>query len=118
MAFDLPSRFLLSVQHKLFYVVMSLARFNLYANSYSFLIKTARQRVLGKQKRLRGGRWTWWAEVLGLCVFWGWYGFGVLGDLKRKGGWKTAVGYLLVSHIVASPLHVQVNTFSTTSNTS
>ena len=34
LAFDAPSRLLLTIQHKVYYVVMSLGRFNLYANSY------------------------------------------------------------------------------------
>lgn len=39
MKFDEASKVLLSIQHRLYYVVMSLARFNLYANSYAFLYK-------------------------------------------------------------------------------
>jgi delta8-fatty-acid desaturase len=32
MAFDAFSKFMIAVQHKIYYVVLSLARFNLYAN--------------------------------------------------------------------------------------
>ena len=64
MTFDAASKFLISLQHKLFYIVLSLARFNLYANSYGYLAKTAFE-----PRRYRGGRWWWWAEVFGLGLF-------------------------------------------------
>jgi delta8-fatty-acid desaturase len=92
---DAFSRVFLSIQHKLFYVVMSLARFNLYANSYIFLVKS------GLQGR-RG--WSWWLEIVGIAFYWTWYS----AVLRGCGDWKTALGYLLISHIVPSPLHVQV----------
>ena len=43
MKFDAFAKVFLVVQHKLFYVVMSLARFNLYVQSYGYLAKTAFQ---------------------------------------------------------------------------
>ncbi len=111
MTIDAAARIFLSVQHKLFYVVMSLARFNLYANSYIFLAKTARARVFGR-KKLRGGRWSWWAEVCALSVFLGWYVGIVLRRLGEQRGWGAVLVYLLVSNMVASPLHVQVHPFA------
>lgn len=91
--FDLPSRFLLKHQHKLYYIVMAFGRFNLYANSYGFLATKAR-------------RDRWWAlELVGLLTFWSWYGFGLLGSLPT---WPVRIGYLMISHIVTSPLHVQI----------
>lgn len=92
MRFDGAAALFLSIQHRLFYLVMSLARFNLYANSYIFLLKRAR-RV-----------WHWYIEVGALLAFWSWYGALVYGI----GNWKTALVYVLVSHVVPSPLHVQV----------
>ncbi|EST06004.1 Fatty acid desaturase, type 1 [Kalmanozyma brasiliensis GHG001] len=91
--FDAPSRFLLKHQHKLYYIVMAFGRFNLYANSYGFLATKAR-------------RDRWWAlELVGLATFWTWYGYGLLGSLPS---WPVRIGYLLISHIVTSPLHVQI----------
>lgn len=95
MAHDFFAKIFLSVQHKLFYVVMSLARFNLYANSYSFLIKSGLQ---GRRE------WTWWLEIVGITFYWTWYSCVLRGCCS----WKTALAYLLISHIVPSPLHVQV----------
>ena len=100
LAFDGAARLFLSVQHKLFYVVMALARFNLYGNSYVYLAKTALQ-----APRVNGGKWIWWLEVIGIAFFWTWYAI----LLKGLGSWQKAVIYLLVSHVVTSPIHVQVN---------
>ncbi|OBZ79252.1 Delta(8)-fatty-acid desaturase [Grifola frondosa] len=58
----------------------SLARFNLYANSYGFLAKTAFQ-----PKRFKGD---------------------VGGGGRRT--WSNILVYLLLSHIAASPVHVQI----------
>jgi delta8-fatty-acid desaturase len=71
-----------------------LGRFNLYANSYGFLALKAK----------RNGYWR--LEVAGILFFWSW--FGAL--LARLPSWKIRLGYLLVSHIVTSPVHVQVCT--------
>ena len=100
MTLDAPAKFFLSLQHKLFYIVLSLARFNLYANSYGYLAKTAFE-----PKKYRGGRWWWWAEIFALGLFYTWFG----AVLKGCGSWKNALIYLLVSHISASPVHVQVS---------
>lgn len=97
--FDFAARIFLRIQHQLFYVVMSLARFNLYRLSYAFLFNSRNANV-----KARGGRWSWWAEVIGLAVFWTWYSAVLLGT----GSWTNALQYLLISHIVTSPLHIQV----------
>ncbi|RXW15774.1 hypothetical protein EST38_g10088, partial [Candolleomyces aberdarensis] len=99
MVFDRFAKFLISLQHKLFYIVMAFARFNLYANSYVYLFQKA-----SDTKRARGGTWAWRLEVLGIAFFWSWYGRVLYGT----GSWQTALAYLLISHIVPSPLHVQI----------
>jgi delta8-fatty-acid desaturase len=97
MTLDSVAKFVLKFQHRLYYVVMSLARFNLYANSYVFL---------WKRGIVQGNRgWPWWSEIFGIVVFWGWYIYVVRGC----GGWKTQLGYFLITNIVPSPLHVQVS---------
>lgn len=100
MPFDAASRFFVSIQHRLFYIVMSLARFNLYANSYGFLARRAFKRGLGKRERR-----TYAAEILGIVVFWLWFGRVLYGC----GSWQKALAYLLVSHIATSPIHIQVS---------
>jgi delta8-fatty-acid desaturase len=99
MPFDRFTAIVISLQHKLFYLVMAFARFNLYANSYRFLFLKAFD-----TRRARGGRWAWRLEIIGIVFFWCW--FGAL--LKGCGSWRMALSYLFVSHIVTSPLHVQV----------
>jgi sphingolipid 8-(E)-desaturase len=99
MPFDRASAFFLSLQHKLFYVVMSLARFNLYRLSYEFLIKKAIS-----PKKAKNAQWSFWLEVAGIAVFWTWY----IRVLRGTGSWQSALGFLLISNIVPSPLHVQV----------
>ena len=96
---DQFSKIVLSVQHKLFYLIMAFARFNLYANSYSFLYQKAFD-----TKRARGGNWAWRLEVAGILFFWSWF----CRVLYGCGSWQMALAYFLVSHVVTSPLHIQV----------
>lgn len=97
MTFDAASKVLIAMQHRLYYVVMSLARFNLYAQSYIFLFK--RGVIQGKRGRL------WWLELAGIAFYWNWYIRAVAGC----SGWKSQVGFVLISHMAASPVHVQVS---------
>jgi len=78
---------------------MAFARFNLYANSYSFLYKKAFD-----SRRAKGGRWAWQLEIVGLIFFWCWFGRVLYGC----GSGRMALAYLLISHAVTSPLHVQI----------
>jgi len=99
LTFDRFTRFVITVQHRLFYLVMSLARFNLYRLSYHHLWITRRE-----PSKARGSRWAWWLEVFALCGFLVWYG----GVVRSCGPWQKGLMYLLVSNMVPSPLHVQV----------
>jgi delta8-fatty-acid desaturase len=99
LTFDRFSRAVITLQHNLFYVIMSLARFNLYRLSYRHLWITRNE-----PSKARGGRWAWWLEVFALIGFFYWYG----NVLRGCGSWKTGLMYLLVSNMVSSPLHVQV----------
>ncbi|KAK7468828.1 hypothetical protein VKT23_003329 [Stygiomarasmius scandens] len=98
--FDWASRFFISLQHKLFYVVMLFARFNLYRLSYVSLYQKAFD-----TKRTRGGRWAWRLEMFGVAFFWAWFA-GIV--LRGCGSWQKALMYMVVSHITTSPLHVQI----------
>ncbi|KAJ9113788.1 hypothetical protein QFC20_001815 [Naganishia adeliensis] len=88
MAFDGFSRAMIGLQHKLYYIVLSLARFNLYANSYGFLAL-----------KMPRNRWFWF-EMAGLAFFWSW--FSLL--LKGLPDNKTRLMYLLIvlSHFARS----------------
>jgi delta8-fatty-acid desaturase len=95
MAFDAFSKFMIAVQHKIYYVVLSLARFNLYANSYGYLAGPK-----AKHDNF------WRLEVAGIAWYWFYFG----GMLWAQRSWQMRLGFLLVSHIAASPVHVQVST--------
>jgi hypothetical protein len=97
--FDFLARALIPFQHYLFYVILSLARFNLYRLSYAHLIGT----VVSPKKR-NPFPWHWWLEVAGLCVFYYWY----TALLRGIPDWSTRIAYVLITNIVPSPLHVQV----------
>jgi hypothetical protein len=99
LTFDRFSQAVITAQHRLFYVIMSLARFNLYRLSYRHLWITRND-----PSKARGGRWAWWLEVFALAGFLFWYGRVLVGC----GSWQTGLMYLLVSNMVPSPLHVQV----------
>ncbi|KAJ7932463.1 delta 8-sphingoloid desaturase protein [Mycena leptocephala] len=96
---DRFAHFFVQLQHRLFYIVLLLARFNLYANSYPFVVRQAFD-----TKRARGGRWAWGLEVAGIVFFWCWFG----SVLAGCGSWKTSLAYLLVSHVAAAPVHIQI----------
>ncbi|KAJ7185379.1 delta 8-sphingoloid desaturase protein [Mycena filopes] len=97
--FDRFAKSLVALQHRLFYVVLALARFNLYAKSYPFLVRQAFD-----TRRARGGRRAWALEVAGIVFFWSWFSRVVAGC----GSWKMRLAYLLVSNVAASPVHVQI----------
>ncbi|KAJ7225577.1 delta 8-sphingoloid desaturase protein [Mycena pura] len=97
--FDRFAQFFVRHQHRVFYIVLALARFNLYANSYPFLVRKAFD-----TKRARGGRWAWALEVAGIIFYWYWY----TRVLAGCGSWKAGLAYFLVSHIAAAPVHVQI----------
>ncbi|KAK7064280.1 delta 8-sphingoloid desaturase protein [Favolaschia claudopus] len=97
--FDRFAKFFVAIQHRLFHIVLLLARFNLYANSYPFILKKAFD-----TKRARGGRWAWGLEVAGIVFFWYWFSCVLIGT----GSWKNGFIYLLVSHVAAAPVHIQI----------
>ncbi|CAD6577879.1 MAG: hypothetical protein CYPHOPRED_000398 [Cyphobasidiales sp. Tagirdzhanova-0007] len=93
MLLDAASKCFISMQHNLYYIVMSLARFNLFANSYSFLLFRAKS---GFYRNL---------ELAGVAFFWLWFGGGVLRTIPD---WTTRLGFVLLCFMVTSPIHVQI----------
>lgn len=84
-------------RHNLYYIIMCFARFNLFANSYSFMLNKwpARASPLFNLRL---------AEFVGIAFFWSWFGLVV----KGVEGTGNKVLFVLVSFAVTSPLHVQV----------
>ncbi|KIR54283.1 delta8-fatty-acid desaturase [Cryptococcus gattii Ru294] len=93
MLLDAFAKIMIPFQHNLYYIVLSLARFNLYANSYMFL--------LGPKPK-RDAFWAY--EITGIVFYWAYYG----SMLRHLPSWQMRLGYLLISHIMASPVHVQI----------
>ncbi|GAA5900827.1 fatty acid desaturase [Sporobolomyces salmoneus] len=97
MALDGFARYVLPYQHRLYYIVMCFARFNLFALSYSFVLTKwpAKESPLFKLRVL---------ELVGISMFWIWFSK-VLFAIDTV---PHRFLYLLVSFAVTSPLHVQI----------
>lgn len=93
MNFDKAGAFFVSKQHYLFYVIMALARFNLYAQSFIFNLAGPGSRT-GKKRR----------ELVSLAFFWMWY----VSLLSYSTSWLHGLVFMLVSHAVAGIVHVQI----------
>ena len=84
-----------------YYPVMGIARFNLYLLSWLHVLST-RSSGLGSTK-------AWWirpTEVVFMSCYWFLFGYCLLWCSLPT--WTTRVAFVLVSHIVTAPLHVQI----------
>lgn len=99
MAFDSAAQFLLKYQHYLYYVILLFGRFNLYVLSWQYLF--------GGQAPKKGPAW-WhrWFEIGGQVFFWTWFGYGIV--YRTIPDWPNRILFILVSHMVTMPLHVQI----------
>eukprot|EP00918_Siedleckia_nematoides_P022535 GHVU01048574.1.p1 GENE.GHVU01048574.1~~GHVU01048574.1.p1 ORF type:complete len:482 (+),score=58.36 GHVU01048574.1:133-1578(+) len=89
MKFDAIAGVLIPYQHYFFYPLMAVARFNLYIQSIIFII------LKSKYKKM---------EILGMVLYWTWIGH----LLSYSLSWRVAASSLLLSHIIAGVLHVQI----------
>ncbi|KAH0566388.1 hypothetical protein GP486_000210 [Trichoglossum hirsutum] len=99
MSYDSFAKFFVHYQSSLYYVILAFGRFNLYRLSWEYLI-------LGLGPRKGPAWWHRWFEILGNIVFWYWFGYGMV----YKGiptPWGRFV-FVMVSHMVTMPLHVQI----------
>jgi len=92
MTTDSAARFMVSYQHYMYYPVMALARFNLYAQSYLLLLS---------KEKVEHRAW----ELGSLLFFSTWFSLMVTFAL---GSWRERVAYCLLSHGLAGILHVQI----------
>jgi fatty acid desaturase len=90
---DALARAMVSYQHWLFYPIMSLARFNLYAQSWILLLARAGEKVPNPK-----------TEMASLLGFWLWYGL----LLAQLPSWPQRLAYLYLSHALCGVLHVQI----------
>jgi len=99
MTYDFVAKFAVRYQHYLYYPILLFGRFNLYRLSWEFL-------VLGQGPRKGLARWHRWLEIAGQVFFWFWFGYLVVyrSIPTASGRWT----FVLVSHMITAPLHVQI----------
>lgn len=84
-----------------YYPIMGIARFNLYLLSWLHVL-SAKSSALGRST-------AWWirpAEIASMTCYWFIFGYCLL--WRSLPDWRTRVIFVLVSHIVTMPLHVQI----------
>jgi len=85
------AKLMIPIQHTCYYLIMSLARFNLYRLSYIHLLQSKKTAFV----RL---------EMVGVLSFWCWYSFIMMG----LPDWPTRIAYTMISHMITGILHVQI----------
>ncbi|KAL4895335.1 fatty acid desaturase-domain-containing protein [Aspergillus ambiguus] len=100
MKLDAAARVFIKYQHYLYYPILLFGRFNLYRLAWSYLLDPAQAPRKGT---------AWWhryLEMAGQVVFWYWYGYRTV--YLSIPTWPSRVAFLLISHMVTAPLHVQL----------
>lgn len=99
MKFDAFAKWLIAKQDWLYYPVMALGRFNLYRLSWEYLL-------LGQAPKKGPAWWHRYLEMVGQVFFWTWFGYLVVYK-SIPTAWDRFV-FVMVSHVVTAPLHVQI----------
>ena len=99
MTYDPVAKFMLRYQHYLYYPILTFGRFNLYVLSWQY--------IFGMQGPKKGPAW-WhrYLEMAGQVFFWYWFGYLTVYK-SLPDGW-TRLGFVLLSHAVTMPVHVQI----------
>lgn len=99
MTYDPFAKFVLPYQHYLYYPILCFGRFNLYVLSWQYIF-------LGQGPRKGPAWWHRYLEMAGQFVFWTWFGyFTVYKSIPTAG---SRIAFVLLSHIVTMPVHVQI----------
>ncbi|KAL4924002.1 fatty acid desaturase [Aspergillus undulatus] len=85
-------------QAYLYYIILMFGRFNLYVQSWLFLAQ-------GQGPRKGLAWWHRYFEIAGNVVFWIWFGYGII--YRSLPDPTTRILFILISHAVTMPLHVQ-----------
>jgi delta8-fatty-acid desaturase len=99
MTYDPVAQFVLQYQHYLYYPILSFGRFNLYVLSWQYIF-------LGQGPRKGPAWWHRHLEIAGQIFFWYWFGYRTL--YQSLPSHVHRVLYLLVSHAITMPVHVQI----------
>ncbi|KAG6024034.1 hypothetical protein E4U41_001875 [Claviceps citrina] len=98
---DKAAEIIVPYQKYIYYPVMGIARFNLYLLSWIH--------VLSKRSSSLGSSKAWWirpTEIAFMACYW--FLFGYLLVWRTLPTWTLRVAFVLVSHVVTMPLHVQI----------
>ncbi|KAF2197465.1 fatty acid desaturase [Delitschia confertaspora ATCC 74209] len=99
MTYDAFAKFMIRYQNYLYYIILCFGRFNLYRLGWQYLL-------LGQGPKKGPAWWHRYFEIVGQVFFWTWYGYGVIYK-SVPGGWNRFL-YIMISHVVTMPLHVQI----------
>ncbi|KAK0611140.1 fatty acid desaturase-domain-containing protein [Immersiella caudata] len=99
MTYDRAAQALISVQNYTYYILLLFGRFNLYRLSWAFLI-------FGKGPRRGPAWWHRHLEIAGTIFFWSWFGYALVYRSIPTNAQR--IIFVLVSHMVTAPLHVQI----------
>ncbi|GAP92691.2 putative fatty acid desaturase [Rosellinia necatrix] len=98
---DAVADFLVPYQRYTYYPIMGIARFNLYLLSWLHVL-SAKSSSLGRSK-------AWWirpTEITFICCYLFLYGYCLVWCALPT--WTIRIAFVLVSHIITMPLHVQI----------
>ncbi|ORY84401.1 fatty acid desaturase [Protomyces lactucae-debilis] len=96
--YDTAAQLLIKVQRFIFYPIMLFGRFNLYRLSLDHIL-------FNRGPKTRFNTYARIYELLGMCVFGYWYCYLLVGSLPTT---SSKVLFVLISHWVTAPLHVQI----------
>ncbi|KAB8253237.1 putative fatty acid desaturase [Aspergillus flavus] len=99
MTFDAFANFMLRYQNYLYYPILLFGRFNLYRLSWEYLL-------CGQAPKKGPAWWHRWFEMAGQVFFWYWFGYAVV--YRSIPDWSSRLIFILISHMVTAPLHVQI----------
>jgi delta8-fatty-acid desaturase len=97
MAYDKIAQLLVPWQKYMYYPILTLGRFNLYLQSWLFLL-------FGKGPRKGIVWWHRYFEIIGNIIFWLWYGYGLVSHIPTH---QSRFIFVMSSHMITVLLHVQ-----------
>lgn len=96
MAYNAFAQTAVTYQKYLYYPLLCFGRFNLYVLSLEFILR---------DKGPRSNRWHRFYELSGQIFFWFWFGYLIMWCSIPT--WTQRFLFLMISHMVTMPLHVQ-----------
>ena len=100
MPFDAVAKWAVKYQNFFYYPLLTLGRFNLYVQSWTYLLSPT------QAPRKGPARWHRPLELLGQVFFWYWFGYLLM--YRSIPNLSSRLTFLFISHMVTAPLHVQI----------